>query len=123
MSDTQAIIVVGGGPVGLVLSLLLAQQGVASVLLEARKKGAADQDTRALALSYGTRKILEKLGVWPLLEPQATAIETIHISQKGSIGRSLLHACDYGQDALGYVLSYGALCAARGSADPPMFAL
>ncbi len=115
MREAEDIVIVGGGPVGLVLSLLLAKQGVASTVLEARKKGAADQDTRALALSYGTRKILEKLGVWASLEPHATAINTIHISQKGSMGRSVLHAQHYNQDALGYVLSYGALCAALGA--------
>lgn len=78
--------------------------------MEARKQGAANQDTRALALSFGTRRILEKLGVWQSLAAHATAINTIHVSQKGSIGRSLLKAADYDQEALGYVLSYGALC-------------
>ena len=104
------ILVVGGGPVGLVLALLLAKQGVSSTVLEARQQGAANQDTRALALSYGTRRILEKLGVWDALAQHATAIKHIHVSQKGSIGRSVLRAEDYQQEALGYVLSYGALC-------------
>ena len=115
MRKPEDIVIIGGGPVGLVLSLLLAKQGVPSTVLEARKKGAADQDTRALALSFGTRKILEKLGVWSSLMPHATAINTIHVSQKGSVGRSILHAHDYHQEALGYVLSYGALCSALGA--------
>ncbi len=110
MSNVDNIVIVGGGPVGMVLALLLAKQNVASTLLEARKLGAANQDTRALALSYGTRRILEKLGVWQGLSPHATAINTIHVSQKGSLGRSVLRAKDYEQEALGYVLSYGALC-------------
>lgn len=110
MQTHHDILVVGGGPVGLVLSLLLAKQGVPSTVLEARQQGAANQDTRALALSYGTRRILEKLGVWAALAKYATPIKHIHVSQKGSIGRSLLRAEDYEQDALGYVLSYGALC-------------
>jgi 2-octaprenyl-6-methoxyphenol hydroxylase len=110
MQKTPNIVIVGGGPVGMVLSLLLAKQNIASAVLEARKQGAANQDTRALALSYGTRRILEKLGVWQVLAAHATAINTIHVSQKGSIGRSVLRAEDYAQEALGYVLSYGALC-------------
>jgi 2-octaprenyl-6-methoxyphenol hydroxylase len=81
-------------------------------VLESRKQGAAYQDNRALALSYGSRRILEKLALWANLARDATAINTIHVSQKGSIGRTLLHASDYKQEALGYVLSYGALSAA-----------
>ena len=110
MREDQNIVIVGGGPVGMVLALLLAKQNIGSTVLEARKQGAANQDTRALALSFGTRRILEKLGVWEPLAVHATAINTIHVSQKGSIGRSVLKAGDYGQEALGYVLSYGALC-------------
>lgn len=109
---SESIIIVGGGPVGSVLAILLARQGLPVTVLEARKQGASHNDSRALALSYGSRRILEKLGVWDDLAPHATAINTIHVSQKGSIGRALLKAADYKQDALGYVLSYGALSAA-----------
>ena len=115
------IVIVGGGPVGMVLALLLAKQNMASTVLEARKQGAANLDTRALALSYGTRRIFDGrtfdgLGIWQSVAAQATVIKTIHVSQKGSFGRSLLKAQDYSQEALGYVLSYGALCTALNAA-------
>jgi 2-octaprenyl-6-methoxyphenol hydroxylase len=106
------IIIVGGGPVGATLALLLAKQGVNVTVLETRKAGAAHSENRALALSYGSQRILHKLGLWSALAVDATAINSIHVSQKGSIGRTQLHAADYKQDALGYVLSYGALSAA-----------
>ncbi|MGZ8261705.1 MAG: FAD-dependent oxidoreductase [Methylotenera sp.] len=109
---TDNIIIVGGGPVGLTLALLLAEQGVTVTVLEARKQAAAHGDNRALALSFGSKRILDKLGLWQRLEQYATAINSIHVSQKGSLGRTLLHARDYKQEALGYVLSYGALTAA-----------
>lgn len=108
----ENIVIVGGGPVGATLALLLAKQGIAVTVLEARKQGAAYGESRALALSYGSKRILEKLGVWNNLAKSATAINTIHVSQKGSLGRSLLKATEYKQEALGYVLSYGALTAA-----------
>lgn len=125
MLENKDIVIVGGGPIGMVLSLLLAKQNIGSTVLEVRKQGAANQDTRALALSFGSRRILEKLGVWQSLTPHATAINTIHVSQQGSIGRSVLRAVDYKQEALGYVLSYGALCTVLNTqiADSPVIHL
>ncbi len=108
----KPIIIVGGGPVGATLALLLAKQGLSVTVLEARKLGVAHSESRALALSFGSRRILEKLGLWEALSTQATPINSIHISQKGSFGRTQLHAGDYHQQALGYVLSYGVLSAA-----------
>lgn len=105
----ENILIIGGGPVGATLALALQQQGISSTVLEARAQGAAHADQRALALSYGSRMILQRLGVWEALSPLATAINTIHVSQRGSLGRTRLRAEDYGQAALGYVLSYGAL--------------
>jgi len=105
----KPIIIVGGGPVGATLALLLAKQGLSVTVLEARKLGVAHSESRALALSFGSRRILEKLGLWEALSTQATPINSIHVSQKGSFGRTQLHAGDYHQQALGYVLSYGVL--------------
>lgn len=109
LNIAEDIVIVGGGPVGATLALLLGQQGIKITVLEARAKGAAYEEKRALALSYGSRKILEKLGVWQQVALSATKISTIHISQQGSLGRSLLKAQDYQLEALGYVVYYGAL--------------
>ena len=103
------IIIVGGGAVGSVLALALQQQNVAFTMLEARAKGVSHNDTRALALSYGSRLILEKLNVWHRVAAKATTINTIHISQRGGLGRTKLNAADHNMPAIGYVLSYGAL--------------
>ncbi|MGZ8269911.1 MAG: FAD-dependent monooxygenase [Methylophilus sp.] len=108
----ESIVIIGGGPVGTTLALALAQKGVKAVLLEARAKGGAYPDGRALALSYGTKMILERLGVWDKILPKVTPINTIHISQKGSLGRSILKAHEHDLPSLGYVVSYGALSAA-----------
>ena len=103
------IVIVGGGPVGSVLALALQQQDMPFTMLEARAKDASHADTRALALSYGSRLILQKLGVWDALAAKATAINTIHISQRGGLGRTKLNAADHNMPAIGYVLPYGAL--------------
>ena len=109
MAAKDNIVIVGGGPVGSVLALALQQQNVAFTMLEARAKGASHADTRALALSYGSRLILEKLNVWDAVAAKATAINTIHISQRGGLGRTKLNATDHNMPAIGYVLPYGAL--------------
>ena len=109
MAVKDNIVIVGGGPVGSVLALALQQQNVAFTMLEARAKGASHTDTRALALSYGSRLILEKLNVWDAVAAKATAINTIHISQRGGLGRTKLNATDHNMPAIGYVLPYGAL--------------
>ncbi len=116
MTQTDSILIVGGGPVGAVLALSLQQKGMPFTMLEAREKGASHSDTRALALSHGSRLILEKLDIWATIEAQATAIKTIHVSQRGGLGRTKLNAADHQLPALGYVLPYGALTKALDAA-------
>ena len=111
------IAIVGGGPVGMSLALGLADSGLSVVVLEARANLEAP-DPRALALSQGTRLILERLGAWTGLAGKATAIETIHVSQRGGLGRSVLSAADAGVPALGYVAEYGDLYAALATRLP-----
>ncbi len=115
MNQADSIVIIGGGPVGAVLALSLQQKGVPFTLLEARAKGASHSDTRALALSHGSRLILEKLNIWSEIEAQATAIKTIHISQRGGFGRTKLQAAEHQLPALGYVLPYGVLTKALDS--------
>ncbi len=105
----QPVVIVGGGPVGLVLALSMQQQELPFKVLEARQRGAAYQDKRALALSYGSKMILDKLGVWAAVKANATDINIIHVSQRGSLGRAKLRADEHNLPALGYVVSYGAL--------------
>ena len=104
------VAIVGGGPTGLALALTLQRQGIASSLFEARERGAGRRDARILALSHGSRQILDTLGVWAQLE--ATPIAAIHVSQRGSFGRTRLSAAEQALPALGYVVAAGSLCAA-----------
>lgn len=119
IADTAAadIVIVGGGPVGSALALSLRDSGLRIVLLEARTVGGGD--ARPLALSYGSRLILERLGVWPALAATATPIRHIHVSQRGGFGRVGLSAAEAGLPELGYVVDYGrvAQALARSSAE------
>ncbi|MCL5060033.1 MAG: FAD-dependent monooxygenase [Candidatus Thermoplasmatota archaeon] len=106
----SGVLIVGAGPVGAVCALALRQQGIAARVLEAQPAGAR-ADTRTLALSHGSRLILDRLGAWDGLD-DVTPITRIHISQRGALGVARLAAEDVAVPALGYVLPYGALTAA-----------
>jgi 2-octaprenyl-6-methoxyphenol hydroxylase len=100
------VVIAGGGPVGSALALALSQGDLTALLLEARSQ--PTDDRRCIALSYGSRLILERLGVWSAL-PDLTAIASIHVSQRGAPGRALLTASEGGVPALGFVASYAML--------------
>lgn len=102
--------IVGAGPVGAVCALALAQQGITAHVLEAQPEDARG-DTRTLALSHGSRLILERLQVWEKLAG-VTPITRIHISQRGALGVTRLDASALAVPALGYVLPYADLTAA-----------
>jgi 2-octaprenyl-6-methoxyphenol hydroxylase len=98
------VAVIGAGPVGATLAALLAGRGLDVAVFEARPAPSGDE--RILALSEGSRAILDDARAWPA--PLAS-ITSIHISQKGGPGRALLEAADQGLRALGYTMSYAAL--------------
>jgi 2-octaprenyl-6-methoxyphenol hydroxylase len=112
--EAADIVIVGGGPVGSALALALRDSGLRIVLLEARAAGGGD--ARPLALSYGSRLILERLGVWPALAAAATPIRNIHVSQCGGFGRVGLAADEAGLPELGYVVDYGRVAQALAEA-------
>lgn len=102
------VAIVGGGLVGASLALALAQLQLAVTLFEAHPFGVADQpsfDDRTTALSNGSRRVFEGIGVWPLLEREATPIRRIHISDQGRFGFARIDAAEQGIAALGFVLT------------------
>jgi 2-octaprenyl-6-methoxyphenol hydroxylase len=106
----QRVAIVGGGPAGMALALALRLQGVRAEIFEARQRTAVRRDARILALSDGARQILDWLGVWHALP--ATAIDSIHISHRGSFGRTVLRSTEMQVPALGWVLPASHLIAA-----------
>ena len=110
MTEAVDILIIGAGPVGMTLHLALAAGGQKSLLVDRRPQQAQQGDPRALALSHGARELLEQINSWPTRA--ATPIETIHVSQKGGFGRTLIDRNDYQLPALGYVVRYRDLAAA-----------
>lgn len=99
------VAVVGAGPVGAALALLASRSGLGIELFEAR--AGASEDARTLALSHASRERLEDAGAWPAMA--ATPILSIHISQRGGPGRTVIDAREQGLPALGYTVPYSAL--------------
>ncbi|MGA9854986.1 MAG: 2-octaprenyl-6-methoxyphenyl hydroxylase [Gammaproteobacteria bacterium] len=101
------ILIAGGGMVGASLAAALAPLALKIAVVEAVRFGSHGQpsyDDRITAVSWGSRRIFEGIGVWPQIAPQATAIEHIHISDRGHMGVTRLHAAEMGVEALGYVV-------------------
>lgn len=105
------LVIIGGGLVGASLALALQegarQRGWRIVLIEPFAPGNSYQpsyDARSSALSYGTRQIYERLGLWPALSARAEPIRQIHVSDRGRFGATRLSAESEGVPALGYVV-------------------
>jgi 2-octaprenyl-6-methoxyphenol hydroxylase len=115
MTQAFDIAIVGGGMVGASLVAALAPLGLKLALIEAVPHDSSSQpsfDERTTALSNGSRRILETLGVWPGVEPLATPIRKIHVSDQGRFGFARIDAAEQGLTAMGYVVPNRALGAA-----------
>lgn len=81
------VLIIGGGPAGLSLAGLLGEHGVrvACIDREARQAQLAPAfDGRTVAISYGSRRILEAAGIWAAIDGQTCPIETIRITDGDS---------------------------------------
>jgi 2-octaprenyl-6-methoxyphenol hydroxylase len=109
------VTIVGGGMVGASLAVALGQTGLRIALIEAVAHDSALQpsfDERTTALSNGSRRIMETLGVWSAVAAAATPIRKIHISDQGRFGFARIDAASQRLPALGFVVPNRALGAA-----------
>ena len=107
------VAIIGGGPTGCALALLLARYSARPERIVLLQSGSASQyghtpenDPRVLALNHGSRVLLESVQAWP---HEAARIETIHISQKGRLGRTVIRHTDFEVPQLGSVVHYAHL--------------
>jgi 2-octaprenyl-6-methoxyphenol hydroxylase len=129
MTENFDIAIVGGGMVGASLAVALDGLGLKVALIEAIAHDADSQpsfDERTTAISNGSQRVLDTLGLWGAVSAAATPIRRIHVSDQGRLGFARLDAADEGLSALGYVVPNRALGAAlwakvAGSADTRIF--
>ena len=107
--------IVGGGLIGGSLACALSGTGLKVALVEAVAADAAQQpsyDERVIALSWGSRRIFEGIGIWDRIAPEAEPILKVHICERGRCGFARLDYLDLGVEALGYVTPARAMGAA-----------
>lgn len=101
------LVIVGGGMVGASLAVALSPLPLRVALVEAFTPDSDVQpsyDDRCTAISHGSQVILDTVGVWQDIEPDASPISRIHVSEQGRPGIARIDAREQGVPALGYVV-------------------
>ncbi len=110
------VVIVGGGLVGLTLALWWSQvqPNHRLVILEAHAfpppptgqvpPQVGSFDARNTALSRRTVQLFEDLGLWSQLQPHATPIHQIHVSDRGQFGFARLLASEEQVESFGQVV-------------------
>jgi 2-octaprenyl-6-methoxyphenol hydroxylase len=103
------VVIVGGGLVGASFACALANEAgetaVTILVIEAIEHLASSTsfDARSTALSYGSKQIYSRLGLWGGLADVVSPIRKIHVSDRGHFGAVRLSHDEMGFEALGYV--------------------
>ncbi|QLG87493.1 FAD-dependent monooxygenase [Chitinibacter bivalviorum] len=100
------ILIVGGGPVGALLAQRLCNTGHDVLLVEAKHE--IGKDPRALAIAQSSIAALQNAKLWHE-SLGATPIKKVHVSQAGTLGRTVLDAQELDLDYLGCTIPYQAL--------------
>ncbi|OJU92898.1 MAG: ubiquinone biosynthesis protein UbiH [Burkholderiales bacterium 66-5] len=114
MQDSD-VLIVGAGPVGLTLSIALAQAGFACTVLELQSAAVlADPpfDGREIALTHPSQALLTQLGTWQELAAHEIGLlreAQVHNGGMGEHRPMQLHAGGSGMDNLGWIVPNHAL--------------
>ncbi|SNY65150.1 2-octaprenyl-6-methoxyphenyl hydroxylase [Enterobacter sp. CC120223-11] len=106
----MSVIIVGGGMTGATLALAISHLSAGKIPVHLVEAVAPDSqqhpgfDARAIALAAGTCQQLARVGIWQAIRDCATAIRTVHVSDRGHAGFVTLEAEDYHLPALGQVV-------------------
>ncbi len=81
----QSTLIIGANLTGLCVSIALSSLGCRSILIDKKNlKSSLTKDCRAVAISYGSKQILEKIGIWQKLSPYAGPIDQIRVTDQHS---------------------------------------
>jgi len=107
-AENVDIVIQGGGPVGLACTAWCLQKFPEAkiTLLDRNPIDDADlaaADTRGIALSHGSKLLLDTINAWPT---ECANIHQVHVSQVGRFGRALMTREELKQESLGHIIRY-----------------
>lgn len=104
-SGLYDVVIVGGGLSGMTMACVLGHAGMRVAVIEAAPPVAKQsRDLRTTAISYGSRAVLERAGVWGALEAGACPIEDIRILDGDSPVLLDFLSEDVGGKAFGWIV-------------------
>jgi 2-octaprenyl-6-methoxyphenol hydroxylase len=107
MGDDAELLIAGGGMIGLLLGAACAGAGLSVAVVDredpATMLGQAF-DGRASAIAYGSRQVLDALGLWPKIAPAAEPILEIRVADDDSPWFLHYDHRDLGDAPLGYIV-------------------
>jgi 2-octaprenyl-6-methoxyphenol hydroxylase len=108
MAETRVeLIVVGGGLTGLTLAIACASAGTAVAVIDREDPATMlDEpfDGRTTAIAQGSKRVLDGIGLWPLVAGEAEPILEIRVADDGSPLFLHYDHRDVGEDPLGYIV-------------------
>ncbi|MCG8377954.1 MAG: 2-octaprenyl-6-methoxyphenyl hydroxylase [Proteobacteria bacterium] len=107
MQHEYDVAIIGAGMVGASLACALAPGNLKIAIVEPVKLSSDIQpsyDDRGIALSLSSKRILESLGVWQQVEPFATPIKKIHVTEQGRFGSTHIDTSRSEYNELGFVV-------------------
>ena len=101
------ILIAGGGLVGGSLAVGLVEGGFSVAVVDSlspKEIVAAGFDGRAAAIALSSKKVLDGLGLWEKIEPDASPIKEIRVSDANSLFFLHFDRKDVGTEAFGYMV-------------------
>ncbi|MGD8690077.1 MAG: UbiH/UbiF/VisC/COQ6 family ubiquinone biosynthesis hydroxylase [Gammaproteobacteria bacterium] len=102
------VTVVGAGVVGATLALSLARGGMRVAVVEAGRRARFDPDRtdlRVLAISPGSARLLDHLGVWDsIVAARVSPYREMEVWDAGGFGSIHFDSADIGEPALGHIV-------------------
>jgi 2-octaprenyl-6-methoxyphenol hydroxylase len=96
--------IIGGGLNGLAAACFLAHYDIKTALIEKNPLSAGKIDRRTSALNYGSKIILERIGLWQKLEKYCEPINDIHILNNNRSAFLHFNHKAVGGESMGYII-------------------